>query len=137
MKDYRRVAMEDGRYAPEAFQFLFEGLDHAVKHLGRDQEKEGAARHVSGQELVEGMKLYAVELFGPLAAYVWRAWGIQATIDWGNIVFLLVEAELLTRQEGDSLDDFRGGFDFERTFVDGYVPQLPTELPAQPPGESS
>jgi len=131
VKDYHKLAIDDGRYSPYAFQFLFEGLDHAVK-LHKRHQREGAARHVSGQELIEGMKAYARELFGPLAAYVWRTWGIRETIDWGNIVFLLVDAELLTRQDGDTLDDFRSGFDFDREFVETYEPKLPPELPRSP-----
>lgn len=130
MKDPRKVALEDGRYSPDAFDFLFQGLDRAVKLAGRE-EHQGTARHVSGQELLEGMKQQAIELFGPLGAYVWRAWGIHSTRDWGNIVFLLVEAELLNRQEADRLEDFESGFDFDEVFVQGYLPSLPRELGVQ------
>jgi uncharacterized repeat protein (TIGR04138 family) len=131
VKDPRKLASEDGRYSPEAFEFLFAGLDQAVKLAGRDAA-QGASRHVSGQELLEGMKHYARELFGPLAAYVWRSWGIRNTRDWGNIVFLLVEAELLNRQEGDTIQDFEGTLDFDEFFVTSYQPELPEELGAQP-----
>jgi uncharacterized repeat protein (TIGR04138 family) len=131
VKDPRKLAGEDGRYSPEAFEFLFAGLDQAVKLAGRDAA-QGASRHVSGQELLEGMKHYARELFGPLAAYVWRSWGIRNTRDWGNIVFLLVEAELLNRQEGDTIQDFEGTLDFDEFFVTSYQPELPEELGAQP-----
>jgi uncharacterized repeat protein (TIGR04138 family) len=131
VKDPRKLAGEDGRYSPEAFEFLFAGLDQAVKLAGRDAA-QGASRHVSGQELLEGMKHYARELFGPLAAYVWRSWGIRNTRDWGNIVFLLVEAELLNRQEGDTIQDFEGTLDFDEFFATSYQPELPEELGAQP-----
>jgi uncharacterized repeat protein (TIGR04138 family) len=131
VKDPRKLAGEDGRYSPEAFEFLFAGLDQAVKLAGRDAA-QGASRHVSGQELLEGMKHYARELFGPLAAYVWRSWGIRNTRDWGNIVFLLVEAELLNRQVGDTIQDFEGTLDFDEFFVTSYQPELPEELGAQP-----
>jgi uncharacterized repeat protein (TIGR04138 family) len=136
VKDPRKVALEDGRYSPEAFDFLFQGLDRAVKLVGRE-EQQGAARHVSGQELLEGMKRQALELFGPLGAYVWRAWGIHSTRDWGNIVFLLVEAELLNRQEGDRPEDFEHGFDFDEVFVRNYRPSMPRELGVQPASDES
>ena len=131
VKDPRKVAVEDGRFSPEAFEFLFAGLDRAVKLAGRDHE-QGSSRHVSGQELLQGMKVYAKELFGPLAAHVWRAWGIHRARDWGSIVFLLVDAELLNRQEGDTIEDFEDEFDFDEYFVQSYVPELPEELGARP-----
>ena len=127
----RKLALEDGRYAPEAFQFLFESLDHAVRLAGRE-EAEGPDRHVSGQELLAGMRQYATELFGPLAGEVWRAWAIESSIDWGRIVFLLVDAGMLNRQENDTIEDFRDGFDFDEAFVRSYRPKLPPELFARP-----
>ncbi len=136
MKDPRKIAQEDGRYSPEAFEFLFHGLDRAVKLAGRE-EKQGPGRHVSGQELLQGMKEHALELFGPLAAHVWRSWGIHSTRDWGHIVFLLVDAELLNRQDGDRIEDFEHGFDFDEVFVRGYRPTLPREIGVQPASDES
>lgn len=136
MKDpLRKLALKDGRYAPEAFQFLYDSLDHAVRLAGREQA-EGSDRHVTGQELLAGMRSYALTVFGPLAASVWRAWGIRDTLDWGRIVFLLVDEGLLNRQESDSIEDFRGGFDFDQAFVASYEPSIPAELFTHP-GEAA
>ncbi|MEW6072308.1 MAG: Minf_1886 family protein [Planctomycetota bacterium] len=118
------MALEDGRYAYEAYRFLFESLNHAIRLAGKEGA-EGTARHVTGQEVLEGMRQYGLQLFGPLTAQVWRSWGVQDCLDWGRIVFLLVEANLLNRQETDTLDDFRGGFDFDEAFVAGYRTTLP------------
>jgi len=122
----RAVALRDGRFSPEAFRFLFESLETAVRLAGRDAA-QGADRHVSGQELLEGMKAFAVELFGPLAAQVWRSWGIHESMDWGRIVFLLVENKMLNRQETDTIEDFRTDLDFEECFVKSYRPALETD----------
>lgn len=73
------------------------------------------------------MRAYATQLFGPLAAAVWRSWGVRETIDWGRIVFLLVEEGMLNRQETDSIEDFRAGFDFEEVFVRQYRVPLPDQ----------
>jgi uncharacterized repeat protein (TIGR04138 family) len=128
MKETLRVlARKDGRYAPEAFGFLSEALDYAVRLAGKDTAK-GAERHISGQEVLAGLKACAREQFGPLAAHVWRAWGIRDTIDWGNIVFLLVDEGLLRRQSEDTIDDFRPSFDFDREFVEDYRPELPKRI---------
>lgn len=127
----RKLAHKDGRYTPEAFQFLFESLDHAVRLAGR-ADSEGAGRHVTGQELLVGMKSYALSLFGPLGAQVWRSWGVHETIDWGRIVFLLVEGGMLNSQEDDKIEDFRDGFDFDQAFVEEYELELPAEIPPRP-----
>lgn len=127
----RKLALNDGRYAPEAFQFLYESLDTAVQLAGRG-DAQGTDRHVSGQELLLGLRAHARDVFGPLAAPVWRAWGVHEALDWGRIVFLLVDAGLLNRQESDTIDDFRQGFDFDTYFVGEYKPSLPKDW--TPPG---
>lgn len=130
------LALKDGRYSPEAFRFLFESLNHAVRVAGKE-EAQGPEKHVSGQQVLEGMRLNALEMFGPLAAQVWRSWGVHTSMDWGHIVFLLVEHEMLNRQETDTIDDFAQGFDFDEAFVASYRPQLPAVLAdggATPPG---
>jgi len=126
----RKLSLKDGRYAPEAFQFVFEALDQVVQATGRE-EAEGTERHITGRELLEGMKAYAMQIFGPLAPQVWRKWGVHSTLDWGHIVFLLVEAKLLNRQDTDTIEDFRDGFDFDEAFA-SYEPSLPPELGASP-----
>lgn len=130
----REIWKRDRRYALEAYQFLFDALDQAVRLTGREQE-DGAGRHVTGQELLEGMRVHASNLFGPLAAAVWRAWGVNETLDWGRIVFRLVDAKLLNRQDEDTIDDFRDGFDLDEAFVHHYRPTLPTEIGVNPVGD--
>jgi len=108
-------------------------LHHAIRLAGKE-ESEGTERHVTGREVLDGMRHYARQIFGPLAGQVWRSWGVNETLDWGHIVFLLVEEGMLNRQESDTVEDFREGFDFEQAFVDGYRPVLPEDPPA--PGDS-
>ena len=131
MDPLRKVCKKDSRYRLEAYTFLFEALEKTVQATVRD-EGDGTSRHISGQELLEGMRVYASRTFGPLAAQVWRAWGVKTTFDWGCIVFNLVEGEMLRRQESDSIDDFRDVYDFDEVFVSSYVPALPTELGSVP-----
>ena len=116
----RKLAV-DGHYSPEAFRFMFEALEHALVASGKEKAK-GPERHISGQQLLKGMREYARQLFGPLAAQTWRAWGIHRSLDWGKIVFMLVEAGMLNRQDSDSLDDFDEDFDYEEYFVKSYRP---------------
>jgi len=125
--DLRKLALSDGRYSPEALRFLFESLSIAIELAGKDGA-EGPERHVSGQEVLAGMREHAARSFGPLAAAVWRQWGVHKTIDWGRIVFMLVDAGMLNRQESDSVEDFADGFDYEQAFVEDYHLELPAEL---------
>jgi uncharacterized repeat protein (TIGR04138 family) len=122
-----QLARKDGRYAAEAYEFLFESLEAAVRLAGR-ADATGPDRHITGQELILGLREESRRLFGPLGAEVWRNWGIEEALDWGRIVFLLVEEKLLNRRESDTIDDFRQGFDFDRYFVEEYVFDLPEEI---------
>jgi uncharacterized repeat protein (TIGR04138 family) len=131
----RQLALRDGRYSPEAFHFLFESLEHAVRLAGKEGA-QGSERHVTGQELLAGLREHALESFGPLAAHVWRSWGMKSSLDWGRIVFLLVDQELLRRKDSDTLADFEQGFDYDEAFVEGYVPPLPRSLDPRRGGAS-
>ena len=103
------VAVRDGRYHINAYRFVYEALDYTVKQL----EKK---RHITGRELLEGIKNLALEQFGALAVMVFDVWGVRATSDFGNIVFNLVEAEMMSRSEDDCREDFDRVYDFREVF---------------------
>jgi uncharacterized repeat protein (TIGR04138 family) len=135
----RDLALKDGRYSPEAFRFLFESLDWAQRLAGKENA-QGADRHITGQELLAGMREHAKHAFGPLAAQVWRAWGVARNRDWGEVVFLLVDARMLARRDTDTREDFADETDFEREFVTSYRPRLDGPVPGtagDEPGESA
>jgi uncharacterized repeat protein (TIGR04138 family) len=115
----QRVADKDERYRAAAYLFVLEALEHTMRRLGRDRA-QGTARHVGGRELLAGIREHALQEFGPLARTVFAAWGIHRTEDFGQIVFRLVEAKLLSRQETDTLEDFASGYDFVETFEREY-----------------
>ena len=103
------VIQRDSRYAPAAYLFIFESLDFTIKKIG-------ARRHVSGKELLEGIRENALRQFGALAPMVFDQWGIKQCVDFGRIVFNLVESGLMGKTENDSIDDFKEGYDFKETF---------------------
>lgn len=104
-----KIAEKDPRYDPEAYLFLMKGLNSTVSKF----EKH---RHVSGQELSEGLRLYAIEQFGPMARTVLENWGVSSTEDFGNMVFNMIDAKLFSKTETDSIDDFKGIYDFKEAF---------------------
>src|SRR5207248_2316713 len=104
------VVRRDPRYALEAYEFVFEALTHTQKRLGRQPRPEegepGAAHHVTGPELLDGVRDLALREFGLMARTVFRMWGIQRTDDFGEIIFNLVESGLMSKTEEDSRADF-------------------------------
>jgi uncharacterized repeat protein (TIGR04138 family) len=112
-----RILAHDKRYTIYAYEFIFEALHYTQQALGRRIESaEEKERHVSGQELLEGIRDLAHQRFGPLAPTVFRSWGVQSTEDFGEIVFNLVESSLLKKTSDDSRADFAGGFSFDEAF---------------------
>jgi len=116
------VIREDGRWPAEAFGFLHDGLKRAVSGMhGPDatapampgQEK---ARHVTGRQLCEALRDLAVDRWGLLARTVLARWNIHATIDFGNMVYLLVENRFMRKTEEDSVEDFRDVYSFDEVF---------------------
>ncbi len=105
----KRILGRDSRYPMEAYRFIYEALDHTIQRLGE-------RRHVSGRELLDGIRDFARAQFGPLARMVFDCWNIRRTEDFGELVFNLVEADLMRKTETDSREDFKDGFDFEEAF---------------------
>jgi len=112
------ICARDPRYAAESYFFLREALDFTVKSLKKPAE--GLERHVTGQELTEGIRQCVLQEFGPMALTVLRAWGIQRTEDFGEIVFNLVAAGKLGKTEKDNRADFANGYDFYEAFGKPY-----------------
>ena len=126
-----KVLEKDPRFHREAYLFLREGLDHAQKQISKANKNE--IRHISGQELLGGLREYALVQYGPLAQTVLNEWGIHRCEDFGELVFNMVDAGLLSKTEADSRDDFKGGYDFNEAFR---KPFLPAKKPAAPKVES-
>lgn len=116
----RKICAAGCPYERQAFHFIREALDFTSRTL--EKPNEGPSRHVSGQELTDGIRRYALQEFGPMAATVLREWGIKKTEDFGKIVFLLVEAGKLGKTEEDNIEDFSNGFDFYQSFTAPFLP---------------
>ena len=118
------VVRADGRYPLDAFAFLHDGLARAVKDAYADEPEEPEQdqtphrrpRHVSGEQLCEAMRAEAIERWGMLAQTVLTRWNIVATDDFGNMVYLLVENDLMQKTDADSIDDFHDVYDFRSAF---------------------
>ncbi len=113
------ILAADTRYARQAYHFLDEAVRYTVHMLGLDRP-DVEDRHVSGQQLLEGIRRLGLERFGYLARTVFESWGVMRTEDWGEIVFNLVEGRLMNKTERDSREDFAHGYDFAAVFEEAY-----------------
>jgi len=122
------LVRRDPRYAYEAYEFVFAALTHTQKLLGRapeppseePAEDEIVEAHVSGPELLDGIRDLALREFGLMARTVFRMWGIDSTADFGEIVFNLIEANLMSKTDKDCRADFVGVYDLDQALVHDY-----------------
>lgn len=115
------ILKRDKRFDPHAYFFLKDALDFTLKRIA--EGNAGQARHVSGPELLEGFRDYALEQFGPMASTLMREWGVRKCLDVGDMVFLLIEEQVFGKQDSDSREDFTGVFDFEESLVTPFLPK--------------
>lgn len=109
----------DPSYEAGAYEFVREVLHFTVKKF----RSAGQEQNVTGQELLEGARLLALEEYGPMAYTLLTGWGLRSGEDIGRVVYNLIEVGYFGRNEGDTIEDFAGGFDFEEAFVRCFAPQ--------------
>jgi len=112
-----RLILEDGRYPLDAFEFLHQGLERAAQAVHGDQRREPGQRHVSGAQLCHSLRKLALQRWGPLARTVLRRWGVRETLDFGKMVYLLVNNGFMQKTDQDSVEDFRDVYDFDEAFA--------------------
>jgi uncharacterized repeat protein (TIGR04138 family) len=117
------INKEDPRFDKKAYEFVRLGLDYTVKELRKKESgRNDKPRHVSGAELLNGLRSYALDQFGPMAKSILESWGIHCCRDFGAIVFNLIEYKVFSKTENDRMEDFEGLFDFEEAFVAPFLP---------------
>lgn len=114
-EELEQILERDKRYDLGAYQFVLEALSYKQEQLSH-----GKPGHISGSDLLEGIKELGLISFGPLGGMVLKCWGIEETEDVSNIVFHLIDAGLMGKRESDTREDFQDGFDMERVFWEEY-----------------
>jgi uncharacterized repeat protein (TIGR04138 family) len=134
------IVTSDPRYQRDAYVFLRDALDFTTKQ--QKKTKGVSVRHVTGPELLDGVRRYALKEFGPMVMTVFDNWGIRSCEDIGNIVFNLIGAGVFGKTEEDSIEDFKNVYGFEEAFVKPFAPEKPAiakptaHLPARKPATS-
>jgi uncharacterized repeat protein (TIGR04138 family) len=103
------ILEKDSSYKLEAYTFVLAGLHDTVSRLKKP-------RHISGKELALGIRKYALDQFGPMVKMVLNHWGIHTTLDFGKIVYALIDIQLLSKQAEDKLEDFDKVYEFDEAF---------------------
>jgi uncharacterized repeat protein (TIGR04138 family) len=127
------IITEDPRYDREAYIFLRDALDFTIKQLKKN--KEDVARHVSPNQLLDGVRQFAIREFGPMVPTVFSYWGVLSCGDIGEMVFNLIRIGVFGKTETDTIEQFRGGYDFEEAFVAPFRPQQPAQGGKSVPGQ--
>ena len=125
----REIVAADDRYEFEAYLFVQEAIQYTQKSLGRHKQEQ---KHVGGKELLNGIRDYALDTFGPMTPTVLSEWGIHSCEDFGEIVFNLIQHKQATQSQSDSRDDFKGGYDFDEAFRKPFLPSKPRVLEPKP-----
>ena len=135
-RELAELLEEDDRYDVAAYEFVFSALHYAqaVLQMGtkRPSEPTGPAgeeeqeepdepqQHVTGQELCEAIRQYALQQYGYMAKTVLNSWGVTKTGDFGEIVFNLIRFGRMRKTKDDRREDFEDVYDFETAFEQGF-----------------
>ena len=92
----------------EASQFVREVLDYAQQVLGMGSRRKVSSgkvpppeAHLTGQQLCDAIRRYALAQYGYLAELVLASWGVHSTADFGEIGYNLVDINEMRKSETD------------------------------------
>lgn len=120
------ILKEDPRYEKNAYVFLQKALNFTIDKERKRQGKvvsKTVKRHVSGQELLDGIREYALDQYGPMAYYILTDWGLSCCEDFGEMVFNLIEYGVFSKNDQDSKEDFASIYTFQEAFIKPFKPK--------------
>jgi uncharacterized repeat protein (TIGR04138 family) len=128
-KTLEAVVEEVGLYPIDAYEFVTKGLHYTVQKIHGDVEEKTCetasgkceeSLHVNGRDLCLGLREFALLNWGLLASTVLERWNVRRTLDFGRIVFAMVDNGHMKKTDEDKIDDFREVFDFKSGLESGY-----------------
>lgn len=125
-KTLTELAMDTSKYPVEAFEFVREGLQFTVERIHGECQAEPT--HITGRDLCWGLRDFATQRWGLMAIAVLRNWNIRRTRDFGAVVFAMVEAGWMAKNDNDSIDDFANVFGFGSAFNSQFSIDVAGEL---------
>ncbi len=114
------VLEADSRYSRSAYQFVREVLERS--QIRQQRKTSRKSTQVGVVELLQRIRIEALDQFGPMTCAVFEEWGIRSCEDFGEIVFNLMDRRIVERGRRDRREDFRHGFDFTEAFCQPFEP---------------
>lgn len=118
------ILKDDNRYAVGAYVFVRMGLDYTVKEMEKDPSRRGAtSSHVTAAELLDGLRKFGLETFGPMMSVLLKEWNVKSCSDFGQIVFNMIKVGEMSKTPEDKIEDFDGVYDFYEAFERPFLPK--------------
>jgi uncharacterized repeat protein (TIGR04138 family) len=108
-----RIRVRESRYDEQAYLFVLSALEYA-------QTKLDVRRHITAAELSHACRELALDRYGLMARIVLERWGIHSTLDFGEVVFALVDLGFLAKLPSDTREEFSDVYDFAGAFERDY-----------------
>jgi uncharacterized repeat protein (TIGR04138 family) len=131
-EELEQILAKDSRFHRDAYLFIRDALQITKRQVHKENRESREEKHVTGQELLEGIRQFALKEFGPMSVTVFEEWGVRNCRDFGEIVFNMVEIRLLAKTERDTRDDFQSGYDFTDAFRKPFWPAGKLNSEAKP-----
>ncbi len=131
-----KLVQEDPRYSLEAYDFVRRALAFAQDETLMSDEnedphdsadEEDVEHHLTGQQLCEAIRRFAIDQYGYMARIVLKNWGITTTGDFGEIVYNLIRIEQMRKSPSDRREHFDDVYDFDDVFNKEFRIESPTE----------
>lgn len=123
-----KIVIQDPRFDSEAYAFISDAVLYTTNKIESDSSHP-SKQHITGRQLLEGIKEFAMQQFGPIAPEVLRHWGLNDSMAIGHVVFNMVDNQLLGKTQNDTIDDFKNGFDFDMEFAKPFLPHDKNKSP--------
>ena len=119
-----QLLQTDLRYQLHAYQFVRDSLAYAQEVMPNDKSESKSETenepHLTGQQLCEAIRLFAIDQFGYMSKTVLNNWGIKGTGDFGEIVYNLIDIGMMKKSETDEREHFADVYSFEKAFVEDF-----------------
>lgn len=128
-----QLIKKDRRYKVDAYLFVREALTYAADalemgsltepepNLTLEQKKQDSReRHLTGQQLCNAIRMYALNQFGLMARTVLGSWGVFSTSDFGEIVYNMINVGMMKKSANDRRSHFDDVYEFEEAFTTNF-----------------
>ena len=118
------LVARDDRYETDAYHFVRDALAFAADSLELSNQyrheseihQSAEEHHLTGQQLCEAIREFAMNQFGYMARIVLKNWGIDSTSAFGDIVYNMIGAGLMKKSAQDKRSHFDNVYEFEVAF---------------------